>query len=238
MLPTPARPSHAAAFFDVDGTLVQTTIVHYYMYFRKRRMSRVMGALWHAAFLLKCVYYFLLDKMNRSMLNVVFYKSYAGLPVREIRALVHGCYEDVIEPRLFRQAAACVEEHRRAGRRVVLVTGSIDFIVQPLAERLGVADVVAPALVESNGQFTGELDGPPIGDEEKARRIRRFAEEHDLDLARCFAYGDSIADRHMLEIVGHPAAVNPDRPLVAMAKSRGWPVLRWTLDGTRADARE
>ena len=118
-----------AAFFDVDGTLVKSTIVHYYIYFRRKLMSPLMGRLWYAAFLVKCGYFLVLDKINRSRLNIVFYRSYAGLPADEVKDRVPGCYRNVIKPRQFQQAAACVAEHREAGDEIVLVTGSIDFII-------------------------------------------------------------------------------------------------------------
>lgn len=222
-------PGSAAAFFDVDGTLARTTIVHYYVYFRRRRMGRLVGALWQVLFLIKCVYYLILDKLDRSRLNVVFYRSYKGLPAREIKALMPDCHREILHARRFVEAGPCVAGQREAGRRVVLVTGSLDFIIAPLAEELQVDDVVAPALVERDGYFTGALTGPPIGDGEKARRMRAFAEEHDLDLTQSYAYGDSIADLPMLETVGYPQVVNPDRALAAVARERGWPVLHWTL---------
>ncbi len=226
----PVKPAPTAAvFFDVDGTLIQTTIVHYYMYFRRQGMSALGSVPWRAGFLLKCGYYLLLDKISRSRLNVVFYRSYRGMAVDEVRDLVPGCHRDVISPRRFQEVEACVTEHRRAGRRIVLVTGSIDFIIQPLAVELGVDDVVAPSLITSNGRFTGELDGPPIGEEEKARRVRRFAKANAIDLSESHAYGDSIADLPMLETVGHPHAVNPDKALTKAAAARNWPVHRWTV---------
>jgi len=222
----------AAAFFDVDGTLVNTTIVHYYIYFRRRRLPPALGALWYGAYLLKCGYYLAVDKMSRSRLNVIFYRDYRGLPADEIRAQAEDCFRDVIQPRHFAEAARCVEEHRQAGRDVVLVTGSVDFIVGPLARYLGASAVVAASLVEADGRFTGELEGPPVGEEEKARRIRQFARAHDVDLTRSHAYGDSIADLAMLEAVGHPHAVNPDKALAVAARARGWPVHRWTVART------
>ncbi len=217
-----------AAIFDVDGTITATTIVDYYAYFRRRRMGPLAGRLWYAAFLVKCLYYLVLDKIDRSRLNIVFYRSYAGLSTVDIRALVQDCHRDVIHPRRFVQASDCIAKHREAGRRIVFVTGSIDFIITPLAEDLSVDDVMAPSLVESNGMFTGDLNGPPIGMEEKARRIHAFAEAQGIDLSQSYAYGDSIADLPMLETVGFPRAVNPDKALAARASKRGWPVLHWT----------
>ncbi len=218
----------AAAFFDVDGTLTNTTIVHYYVYFRRRRMSRLLGIVWNATYMLRCVYYLILDKFDRSLLNVVFYRSYAGLPAAEIKAQAEDCDHDLVMPRQFEEAAACVQSHHAAQREVVFVTGSLDFTVAPLAKRLGVESVVAPALLESDGRFTGELDGAPVGQAEKARRVKSFSSQHGIDLARSYAYGDSIADLPMLELVGHPHVVNPDRALVAIAKRRGWPIHKWT----------
>ncbi len=218
-----------AAFFDVDGTLVATTIVHYYVYFRRARLSPWLRKIWSALFGAKCVYYYLLDKVDRNRLNIVFYRSYAGLPAAAVKAQVPNCYRDVIRPRLYEQAPECLAEHRREGHTLVMVTGSIDFIIEPLAKELGVTLVLAPTLTESNGRFTGKLSSPPIGLEEKARRVRAFAETHDIDLARSHAYGDSIADLPMLETVGLPHVVNPDRALAATAKARGWPVHQWTV---------
>jgi HAD superfamily hydrolase (TIGR01490 family) len=229
MSPSSASPEQAAAFFDVDGTLARTTIVHYYIYFRRRRMSAVAGSLWYVFFVAKCLYFLILDKIDRSRLNVVFYRSYAGLPVAEIKALAGDCHRDVVTPRFFEKAAECIEEHRQAGRMLVFVTGSIAFIIEPLARQLGVTKIVAPSLVEANGRFTGELDGPPVSDEEKARRIKQFADDHRIDLSQSYAYGDSIADLPMLKTVAFPHAVNPDKALASTARSCGWPIHRWTV---------
>ncbi len=220
----------AAAFFDVDGTLVHTTIVHYYAYFRRRRLPRGLGRLWTAGFLLKCLYYLFLDKLDRSLMNRVFYRSYAGMPATEVRAMAAGCYRDLIRPRSFAGGVAAVQAHLAEDRRPVLVTGSIDFIMEPLARELGVDDVLCPSLQVADDRFTGELDGKPVGEKEKARRIREFAEREGIDLSQSHAYGDSIADLPMLEAVGFPHAVNPDRKLAAIAKQRNWPRHRWTLD--------
>ena len=224
-----STPAKSAVFFDVDGTLTKTTIVHHYVFFRRARMSALMGRLWFAWFLVKCLYYLVLDKMDRSLLNVVFYRNYAGLSVAETKANVSACHQKIIKPREFQEAPACLAEHRAAGRAIVLVTGSIDFIVEPLAKEVAADAVLAPSLLESNGTFTGELGGPPIGAVEKARQIHEYCGTHDVDLARSHAYGDSISDLPVLETVGHPHVVNPDRALSAVARERNWPIHRWSI---------
>lgn len=236
-MPSPSGGA-AAAFFDVDGTLLKSHIVHYYVYFRRRRMSPLAGAAWHAAFAVKCLYFLLLDRIDRSRLNVLFYHGYAKLPVADVQRLMPDCHRDVIRPRLFPEAAACVADHVRAGRPVVFVTGSIDFIMAPLAAELGARHVLAPGLATNNGRFTGEMTGPPLAEQEKARRMVALAAAEGIDLSRSYAYGDSIADLPMLEAVGHPQAVNPDRRLAVIARQRGWPVHRWTLRGPRAQPKE
>lgn len=229
MIPDDSRADTAAVFFDVDGTLAKTTIVHHYIYFRRRMMSPLVGRIWYSLFLLKCLYYLVLDKIDRSLLNVVFYRSYAGLRAESIKSQATDCYRAIILPRQFEQVSECVARHRNAGHTIVLVTGSLDFIIEPFARALAVDAVVAPSLVESNGRFTGKLNGPPIGDEEKARRVTQFAENNGIDLSRSHAYGDSIADLPMLKCVGHAHVVNPDRRLAAVAKRHEWSTHHWTV---------
>jgi fatty acyl-CoA reductase len=223
--------ARAAAFFDFDGTLVDSTIAHYYRYFMRRRLSAAVWPLWYAWFLLKCVTYLVLDKIDRERLNIVFYRNYRGLEAARIKAMAEDCFRDEIVPRLFREVRDCIESHRSAGRTIVLVTGSIDFIVGPVATDFGVDHVIAPTLVEASGRFTGELMGPPIGGAEKARQMRAFAEERGIDLAASYGYGDSTADLPMLEAVGFPQAVNADRGLAGVAASRGWAVHTWSREG-------
>ena len=221
--------ARAAAFFDVDGTLVGKHIVHQYIFIRQRMMPFLLRPLWTGAFYaFKGPYYKLVDKISRTRLNIVFYRNYAGLRVDHVRAFVHPCFEQLLRPCVFSAGCDCIRQHRSAGRRIVLVTGSIDFIIEPLAKFFEADDLLAPKLVEHDGRFTGELDGPPVGQEEKARRIRDYAQRENVDLSASFAYGDSIADLPMLRQVGHPGVVNPDRPLMMTAKKLRWPMYRWT----------
>jgi len=127
-----------------------------------------------------------------------------------------------------------VAAHQDAGRRVVFVTGSLDFIMVPLARELGVDDVIAAEMTERDGKFTGALVGPPISERVKADRVRAFAAAHEIDLAASYAFGDSVADVPMLDCVGHPQAVNPDGGLKSIAQSRGWSIHHWSPAGATA----
>jgi HAD superfamily hydrolase (TIGR01490 family) len=222
--PTEGR---AAAFFDVDGTLAHTTIVHYYIYFRRRRMSPLIGAIWQRLYLVRCLHYLLVDRLNRTRLNTIFYRSYRGMPARDIRELADDCHAEVVQPRRYTEGVSCVRAHRYAGRMIVLVTGSLDFVIAPLAAELGADAVLAASLEEHDGAFTGRLTGPPLSDQEKARRVREFARERGIDLVASYAYGDSVADLPLLECVGHPNVVNPNRRLRRIAESRRWPRHTW-----------
>jgi phosphoserine phosphatase len=100
-------------------------------------------------------------------------------------------------------------------------------VVEPIGELLGADAVVATRMQIADGRYTGEIDYYAYA-ENKAAAMRRLAEEHEYDLSRSYAYSDSITDVHMLEAVGNPYAVNPDRELRRQANARGWPVLVFT----------
>ena len=110
---------------------------------------------------------------------------------------------------------------------MVLVSGSVEAIVRPLADRLDVRDVLAPRLEAADGRLTGRLDRPPLAGNRKADAVREFARDNGVDLEASYAYADSLDDMPMLEVVGRPAAVNPDERLLGAALERGWDVYRW-----------
>src|SRR4051794_6868595 len=122
-------------------------------------------------------------------------------------------------------ARALIDDHRDAGRRVVLATTTPYAFICPLAERLGFDDVVATRYAEENGAFTGGLAGEFVWATGKRNAVQRWAAEHGVDLAESYAYSDSVYDVPLLSAVGHPVAVNPDVRLQAVATTRRWPVL-------------
>jgi alcohol-forming fatty acyl-CoA reductase len=118
-----------------------------------------------------------------------------------------------------------VEADRRQGFRLVLVTGELDFALAEVADYFGFDSVISNALVYEKGTATGEVATPLIAEEEKAKAIQRLCRQCEVQPAQCKAYADSFSDAPMLESVGNPVAVNPDRRLRRVAKQRGWPII-------------
>ena len=215
------------AFFDVDGTLLKSTIVHYYIWMRFKKTPFLLKHLWLIGFLPKIVYYLVLDRVSRPRFNQVFYRNYRGMRVTEIKELSTDMFETYLRPKIFPAAISQIQEHKEQGTPVVFVTGSLDFIVQPIADYLAIDSVLAPQLHEQNGQFTGELTTVPLIAEEKAKAVQAYAEQHGISLEESYAYGDSQSDLPMLECVGNPVVVNPGKTLREKALASGWEMHEW-----------
>lgn len=135
---------------------------------------------------------------------------------------------DVLEPMIGPFASMLIEEHRAAGRPVVLATTTPEHLIRPFAERLGIDAVIATRYeVGEDGCFTGRNDGHFVWSMGKIAAVREWAEEEDIDLEESFAYSDSIYDAPLLKAVGNPGAVNPDPRLQALAVAARWPVLHF-----------
>jgi phosphoserine phosphatase len=152
------------------------------------------------------------------------------LPPDETRRHAQDGFGRALRQRLLPDAVARVQAHRNAGHRTVLVTGSIDMLVEPLAPLFD--DVVAGRMHESGGVLTGYLDAPPLVDEARAAWLTRYADEHGADLRHSYGYGDSHADVAWLQTLGHPAAVNPDNRLYRHARKHRWTIVDWGRSST------
>lgn len=219
--------SRVAAFFDVDGTLAATNIALPYVYLRRRLLPRWRYGPWLAGFLLRIPYFYCLDQIDRSAFNRAFYRQYRGLEAEMARSLAEPCAAEVYRPALYTGARQAVQEHLARGDQVVIVSGALDFLLEPLARLLGATAALGARLGTSDGRFTGELQGPPVAAGEKRRLVEEYATRHGIDLPRSWAYGDSLADLAMLEVVGRPVAVNPSSGLRRVALARGWEMRFW-----------
>ncbi len=214
-----------AAFFDVDGTLVRTNIVHAFAFYAMNQGS-ILGTAWQTARTLLSVPLFLAtDRIDRKTFNELFYTYYRGQSEDRLLTLADELFEDVLRPAIYEGSAPLIEGTRRAGCRIVLVTGALDFTVRRLAEHLGADDLIANRMRFVNGVATGSVIPPIIEGAHKAQAIRDYCVKNGLALEKSFAYSDSFSDYPMLAVVGHPAAVNPDTRLAGVARAYEWPIL-------------
>jgi alcohol-forming fatty acyl-CoA reductase len=223
---TPARAGMAAAYCDVDGTLTDTTIVPPLIWMKQRLQHPLRSRLWLASLVVRAPWWMLLDRFSRSASNAAIYSNYRGVPADETRRLAETYYTGRIKPKIFAPALDWVRSIQSSGVRLVLVTGGLDLFMEPMARELN-ADCVAPTLEVRDGIFTGRLTTEPLTGEKKSEAIRAHANRHGIDLKKSYALGDAIGDIAMLEAVGHPVAVNPDRRLAEAAKQRGWRIEQW-----------
>jgi phosphoserine phosphatase len=144
--------------------------------------------------------------------------------VQTVADIVSETLHDLIDPLVYDEAAALFESHHAAGRDVVIVSSSGREVVEPIGRMLGADHVIATRLVVSAGRYTGDVEFYAAGPH-KAAAIADLAAAAGYDLGASYAYSDSVTDLPMLEIVGHPVAVNPDRGLRRVAAQRDWPVV-------------
>jgi HAD superfamily hydrolase (TIGR01490 family) len=213
-----------AAFFDLDKTVIAkaSMVAFGRPFYREGLISRalMLRAVWG-----QLVYMHLgaseekLARMRESVLALT-----KGWDQARIRSIVAETLEAVVEPIIYAEAADLIEEHKAAGRLVVIISASPSEIVEPLGRYLDVDRVIASeALVDGEGRYTGEMAFYAYGPH-KAEAMRELAADVGIDLAASYAYSDSATDIPMLEAVGHPVVVNPDRPLARWATQHGWEV--------------
>ncbi|MBO0652575.1 HAD-IB family hydrolase [Streptomyces triculaminicus] len=216
-----------AAFFDLDKTVIAKSST---LTFSK---SFYQGGLINRRAVLRTAYaqfVFLAggadhDQMER--MREYLSALCRGWNVQQVREIVAETLHQLIDPIIYDEAASLIEEHHTAGRDVVIVSTSGAEVVEPIGALLGADRVVATRMVVKEGVFTGEVEYYAYGPT-KAEAIRELAASEGYDLARCYAYSDSVTDIPMLESVGHPHAVNPDRGLRREAVARDWPILSFS----------
>jgi HAD superfamily hydrolase (TIGR01490 family) len=215
----------AAAFYDLEGTLVSTNLVHTLGFYARRQQGILRSVRKSAATLLSIPLFAATDAYSRMVFNDMFFRRYTGETEDRLRFLAEDLFEEVLKPAVFPGAYELIEKSRGLGLRQVVVTGALDISVERLMRHLGVDDFVANRLEFVNGVATGRLLPPVLASATKASWIRTYAEREGLNLSESYGYSDSMSDLPMLSIVGHPAAVNPDMRLRQTALHHDWPIL-------------
>jgi HAD superfamily hydrolase (TIGR01490 family) len=215
----------AAAFYDLEGTLVSTNLVHTLGFYAKNQQGLFRTFKKSASTLLSIPIFAVTDQYSRKVFNDLFFKRYKGESEDRLRFFAEELFEDVLKPAVFPGTFELIEKSRSLGLRQIVVTGALDLSVTPLMKYLGIDDYVANRLEFVNGVATGRLLPPVLAAATKASWIRTFAEREGLSLSDSYAYTDSMSDLPMLSVVGHPAAVNPDMRLKQTALHHDWPIL-------------
>ena len=220
--------SRSAAFFDLDKTVIaKASMVAFSgplhragLLPRRRLLRAAWGQLVYAQFGASPAK---LDKLRDSVLRLT-----RGWQQAEIAGIVRETLVDVVEPIVFDEAVDLIREHQAAGRKVFIVSASPEEIVAPLAQFLGVDEALATrAELDADGRYTGRTERYCYGPE-KVTAMEDAARRDGIDLSASYAYSDSATDLPMLEAVGHPVVVNPDRELLRAARARSWDVLRFS----------
>ena len=210
-----------AAFFDLDKTIVarSSPLALGRSFFKEGLINR--------SHLLKSLYAQLLfqfmgaDDEKLERMRAAASRLTEGWEVERVKQVVAEVLEEVMTPLIYAEALELIHYHRAAGRLICIVSSSPEEIVEPLARLIQVDEWIAtkPRIVD--GKYTGELDFYAYGPH-KARAMEELASRRDIDLEGSFAYSDSISDLPMLEVVGNPIAVNPDKELRKVVEERGW----------------
>jgi len=216
----------SAAFFDLDKTVIakSSALAFGRPFYRDGLISRrdvVKAAYAQLMFRLGGA-----DEQTMARLRDYLAELCKGWQVDQVRQIVAETLHELIYPYVYAEAAGLIAEHQEAGRDVVLVSASGEEIVRPIGQELGVTDVIATRMTIEDGRYTGEIEFYAAGPS-KVQAVRELSAERGYDLSDSYAYSDSISDVPLLESVGHPTAVNPDRALRKVAAERAWPTLEF-----------
>jgi HAD superfamily hydrolase (TIGR01490 family) len=222
-----SRPGPAvAAFFDLDKTVISksSTLAFgrpFYEYGLISRGDAVLSVAGHLMYRMAGANHAQMERIREWVTGLC-----QGWPVDRVREIVARHLDELILPFVYAEARELIGAHRDAGRDVIIVSTSGHEVVDPIARLLGADSVIATRMQVAGGCYTGQMEFYAYG-EAKAVRVRQLAAERGYQLADCYAYSDSATDLPLLQTVGHPHAVNPDRSLRRVAQQRGWPVLEF-----------
>jgi len=223
-LVVPPDPT-AAAFFDVDNTMMQGASIYHFArglaardFFTWRDLAQFAWK--QVAFRVKGVE----DPAHMEEAKEAALAFVAGHEVDEVVRLGEEIYDELMAGRIWSGTRALAQLHLDAGQRVWLVTAAPAELASLIARRLGLTGALGTVAESRDGIYTGRLVGEPLHGPAKSEAIRALADREGLDLSRCSAYSDSVNDLPMLSLVGHPVAVNPDAHLRREARAKGWEI--------------
>jgi HAD superfamily hydrolase (TIGR01490 family) len=222
-----------AAFFDLDKTIISrsSTLAFGPSFYKHGLISRgdaVRTAIAQLVFRMAGADHNRMERIREQVGDLC-----RGWSADRVSEIVRRHLDETILPLVYTEARRLIAAHGCAGQDVIIVSSSGMEMVGPIGARLGASEVIATRMEVADGCYTGEMEFWAYG-EAKAHRMRELAAGHGYRLRDCYAYSDSITDLPMLETVGHPRAVNPDRALRKVAKERHWPILAFGANAPAA----
>ncbi len=219
-----SRGATSAAFFDLDKTILakSSSFAFARPFYKEGLIGRtdvIRSAYAQFVFLASGADHDQMETMREYMSKLV-----TGWNVDKVQAIVGETLDEIVDPMVFQEAVDLIDDHKGAGRDVIIISSSGTDIVEPIGQRLGADVAIGTQVAIEEGSYTGEILFYAYG-EGKAEAMRSLAAERGYDLEQCFAYSDSHTDLPMLEAVGHPVAVNPDSELRKVARERDWPIV-------------
>jgi len=216
--------SRIGAFFDVDRTLVACNTGRLFLRdLRRRGEISFLRALLAMGWMVK----YHLSMIDLQEVAAKIATQMKGWSEREFAERCRRWVEDEVLPLLLPSALRQIERHRDDGHVLALLSSAPTYVTQPIAETLGIGEVISTQFEVASGQFTGKLLGPACYGAGKVHWAEDMVSRRQLDLSQSYFYTDSYSDLPMLERVGHRVVVNPDPRLRRTAKQRGWPVENW-----------
>jgi HAD superfamily hydrolase (TIGR01490 family) len=213
----------AAAFVDVDGTLLaQTTTYLFARILRRRGLIR-------RSFILRALYHGLQHRFGRldyGRLVTFGLESIARIPIVDLERIAYDNFVEFVKPRLYVGVVEHMNDLRRRGTQVVLVSSSPGLVIEPLSLYLGCTDTITTPVVIERGRLVGVGEGPPCYGEGKRHWAERWAAQHRIAMDDSVAYADNWSDRALLERVGTAVVVRPHGKLHRLARARGWHIAR------------
>ncbi|HXW33429.1 MAG TPA: HAD-IB family hydrolase, partial [Acidimicrobiales bacterium] len=219
-------PDRHLAAFDLENTLVASNVVESYAWLASRHLNGADRARMTVRILSEAPALLALDRRDRGDFLRSFYRRYEGAPAEMLREDSWEMFNRLLLTKSFPAGIARLRKHRELGHRTVLITGALDFVVEPLRPLFD--EIVCAELgTTPDGHLTGRLDRLPPTGEARALILAEYAQAEGLDLGESVAYADSASDLPLLECVGFPVAVNPEAKLATIARRRGWHVEHW-----------
>ena len=213
-------PDREMAVFDLENTIIASNVVTSFAWLATRNLSPRDRMVFAAKAVSQGPGWLALDRKDRSDFLRSFYRNYRGAEVDQIEADAQELLSDYLLNKSFPAAIRRVRAHRAMGHKTLLITGALDFVIEPIRPLFD--DIISARMGSVNGRYTGGMTSVPPTAENRYQALTDYAEQHNINLRESVAYADSSSDLPMLEAVGFPVAVNPETKLASIARKRGW----------------